>query len=127
MVQDGILAVTDYAGIGALIGVVVSLVLGIFTYIRGKKADDALNMSTVTKTNLETQQHIIDQLQEDVQINRTMRREVEEELMKLRAELRDMRHENANLRLDVRASRQIIAKHEQTIAELEAKLEALGA
>jgi septal ring factor EnvC (AmiA/AmiB activator) len=76
---------------------------------------------------LETQQNIIDQLQEDVALNRSVRREVEQELLTVRNELREMRHENANLRNDVRSSRLIISKHEATIAELESKLEALGA
>ena len=120
-------AAADWPGVAAVASVIASLVLGALTFARGRKADDALSMSTMTKTNLETQQHIIDQLQEEVETERSLRRETETELRDVRDQLREVRHENANLKIEVDSAKRIVVELERQIAELTKRLEDLGA
>lgn len=138
-----IVAAVDWGAVGTIAAVVVSALTAVLVYLRGRKGDDALALSTrtaadneLTKANVLAQGGIIDQLQEEVARYRVDLRETHAELEAVRQTARDLRHELVNAQAErdaakividaldkkLEALQTLVTTHEMTIARLEALL-----
>lgn len=106
-----------------LLGVLITGALGLLTWQRGRKSDDALNLATLTKNNFEGYEKLIDALQEDIATQRSWLHACEENCRDLRHQLEertrlfyDLEREFANLKTLAFEQEQTIARHERTLA-----------
>jgi len=106
----------------ALLSVLITGGIGLLTYLRGRRSDEALNVATNIKTTFEAQGQLIDALQEDIATQRGWLHACEESCRECRRELEertrlfhDLERQFANLKTLAFEQEQTIARHERTL------------
>ena len=119
----------NWPAVASILSVLATIILGVLTFVRGSKADEALNTATTVQSTFDAQRYLFDNLQEEM--IRT-KGELDEHRQLLRACEDDCRRCRSNLagsRLIIQAQeveienlKAVMAEHELTISRHEATI-----
>lgn len=119
----------DWTAFAAVASVLGTIGLGILTFVRGTKADQALNTATNVQSTFTAQKELVDNLQEEVIRQREDLNEHRSLLFRCEQECRACRSNLAGAHLviasqeaEIENLKGLVAEHEQTIAKHERTL-----
>lgn len=109
----------------ALTSALITGAIGLLTYLRGRRSDEALNVATNIKTTFDAQAQLIDALQEEIATQRGWLHACEESCRECRRQLEErtrlfhaLEREFANLKALAFEQEQTIARHERTLTSI---------
>lgn len=123
----------DWTAFAAVASVLGTIGLGVLTFLRGTKADQALNTATNVQSTFTAQKELVDNLQEEVARHREDLHQHRGLLFRCEEESRSCRSNLAGARMIISAQeaeienlKAVVAEHEQTIAKHEKALAAVS-
>jgi chromosome segregation ATPase len=102
----------------ALLSVLVTATIGLLTYFRGRRSDEALSSATNVKSAFEAQADLIDALQEDIRTQREWLHACEETCRHTRMQLDERTRLFNAQELEIANLKSVIYDHEQEISRL---------
>jgi len=112
--------------VASLGSVVVALLLGLLTYTRGAKSDQALDIATNVKTTFEAQQALVNDLQEELVRNRNLAHDCEKSCIDLRRKLAQSLRLVSEQEAEISKLKSVVSEHEATIAKHEKTINSMS-
>lgn len=120
-----LLAEVNWTAVGVIGGVIVSLASTVLVYVKGRKADAAVESSSMINTAFEGQKTLVRDLQEEVSRHREIAMQCEAETASLRVELNAAKSKIADLEREVIMVERENLKHQKKIQDLESEVMSL--
>jgi predicted transcriptional regulator len=114
-----------WEGVAAIASVTVTLALGLLTYARGSKSDQALNIATNVQSTYVAQASLIDDLQAEVARTHNMLVNCEKSGREIRSKYDEAKRLILVQEREIDNLKRVQAEHEITIAQHQRKIDTL--